>query len=484
MTCVRILCTILLSLFCSGLIEVTAQTTNQEKPNIIFILADDLGISDVNSFDLLERSFYETPNIDKLAKKGLRFMQAYTNAANCAPTRAAMISGQYFPNQPIYHVERPGAGRVEPGEMTSAENADELPLEKVTDAEMLQRAGYSTAFVGKWHVGSPPEYGPQQQGYEVNVGGSGHGNPGGWDGGYFEPNNNPQINDAKEREYLTDYLTRKAIDYITDNREGPFYLNLSFYTPHWPLQAPENVVEEYNQKAQDGGHHNATYAAMIESMDTNIGKILDTLEELEIADNTVVIFMSDNGGIGGYEYIEDRPESDNITVSGVTDNRPYKGRKTTYYEGGIRTPLIIYWPSNIEPGITTDEQVIGLDLYPTYLELAGLEEPEDYPLDGVSLTPLFENPGVSLDREALYWHFPGYPNSRWRTGPVSVIRSGPWKLLKFYETDHVELYNLQDDPGEQNNLTVQMPDQTIQLKEKLENWLTETNAPLPTWPDK
>jgi arylsulfatase A-like enzyme len=484
MTFVRILCTILLSLFCLGLIEVTAQTTNEEKPNILFILVDDLGVSDVNSFDDLGRTYYETPNIDQLGKEGLKFMQAYTNAANCAPTRAALLSGQYFPNQPIYHVGRPGGGRRVPGEMVSAQNADELPLEKITDAEMLQKAGYSTAFVGKWHLGSPPEFGPEQQGFHVNVGGSGHGNPSGWDGGYFEPNNNPKINDAKEGEYLTDYLTRKAIDYIIENKNGPFYLNLAYYTPHWPLQAPQQLVEKYQQKDPDRGHHNVIYAAMIESLDTNIGKVLNILDELGIAENTVVVFMSDNGGIGGYEFIEDRPEAENILSSGITDNSPYKGGKTTYYEGGIRTPLIIRWQDKIQPGSRTDEPVIGLDLYPTFLDLAGLEEPEDYPLDGVSLLPLFENPDHSLDREALYWHFPGYPNSRWRTGPVSVIRSGYWKLMKFYETDHVELYNMQNDPGEENDLTEQMPDQTIQLKEKLENWLKETNAPLPTWPDE
>lgn len=458
--------------------------SESNHPNIIFILADDLGITDINSFDPLERTFYETPNIDHLGEQGMKFLQAYTNAANCAPTRAAMLSGQYYPNQPIYHVGRPGGGRTEPGEMMSAENADELPLDKITDAEMLQQAGYATALIGKWHTGSPPEFGPKQQGYEVNIGGSGHGNPGGWDGGFFEPNNNPEINDAEEGEYLTDYLTRKAIDYITENREGPFYLNLSFYTPHWPLQAPAHLVEKYEQKEPDGGHQNATYAAMIESMDTNVGKIMDAIDELGIANNTMVIFMSDNGGIGGYEYIEGRPESDNIIVAGVTDNRPYKGGKTTYYEGGIRTPLMIRWPGVIEPGLATSEPVIGIDLYPTYLELAGIAQPENYQLDGVSLTSLFDNPNGSLNREALYWHFPGYPNSRWRTGPVSAIRSGPWKLLKFYETDHVELYNLEDDPGEENDLAEDMPEQRDEVKRQLETWLQETNAPMPSWPEE
>ncbi|MDX1638745.1 MAG: sulfatase [Balneolaceae bacterium] len=447
------------------------------------ILADDLGVADVNSFDPLDRTFYETPNLDRLAGEGMKFLAAYTNAANCSPTRAAMLSGQYYPNQPIYHVGRPGNGRTEPGEMISANNADELPLDKITDAEMLQKAGYSTALIGKWHVGNSPEFGPQQQGYEVNIGGSGAGNPSVWEGGYFEPNNNSEIDDAEEGEYLTNYLGRKAVEFITNNREGPFYLNLSFYTPHYPLQAPDHIVEKYRQKEPDRGHCNAEYAAMIESMDRNVGKIVDTLDELDIADNTVIFFMSDNGGIGGYEYIEDRPESDNILATGVTDNRPYKGGKTTYYEGGIRTPLIVRWPGVIEAGSSTSEPVIGIDLYPTYLELAGMEPPEDYKLDGLAFNPLFENPAVSLNREALYWHFPGYPNSRWRTGPVSAVRSGPWKLLKFYETDEVELYNVEDDPGEENDRSDERPEQRDRLHSHLEQWLQQTGAPMPSWPD-
>jgi len=478
----RIFYALILLLLSYGMTRDYADTEQQQKPNIIFILADDLGVSDVNSFDELGRTYYETPNIDKLAREGMKFMQAYTNAANCAPTRAAMLSGQYYPNQPIYHVGRPGAGRVESGEMISAENADELPLEKITDAEILKRAGYKTALIGKWHIGVPPEYGPQQQGYDVNIGGTGEGNPTAWEGGYFQPNNNSEISDANEGEYLTDYLTRKAVEFISENRNGLFYLNMAYYTPHLPLHAPDSLVQKYEQKQPDRGHDNPTYAAMIELLDTNVGKIVNAVDGLGIAENTLIIFYSDNGGLGGYEFLG--IEGENVYIQGVTDNSPLKSGKTTYYEGGIRSPFIARWPGRIEPGSTSKEPVIGIDFYPTYLELAGLSEPENYELDGVSIVPLFNNPDADLTREAMFWHFPGYPNSRWRTGPVSVVRSGPWKLMKFYATDQIELYNLSDDPYEENNLAEQMPDQIKMMKRKLEIWLAETDAPFPSWPQE
>lgn len=376
------------------------------KPNIIFIMADDLGFSDVNSFDPLGRNFYETPNIDQLGRQGMKFIQAYTNAANCAPTRAALVSGQYFPNQPIYHVGDSG-----PGDMIPAENAHYLPTEKITEAEMLKQAGYTTALIGKWHLGDPPEHGPQQQGYDVNIGGYSAGNPGSWEGGYFQPNNNPYIKDAREGEYLTDYLTRKTVEFIDEHKGDPIYLNLTYYTPHSPFQAPEHLVEKYKQKKGDRGHSHPTYAAMIESLDTNVGKIMAALDELKLAENTIVIFYSDNGGRGGYGFLGHEKAN-------VTDNAPLKGGKGTFYEGGIRVPLIIRWPEVIKPGTTSQEPVYTIDFYPTYLQLAGIEAPNQYQLDGQSLMPLFTNPGATLDRQSMYWHFPGYPNNPWRTTPV------------------------------------------------------------------
>lgn len=356
--------------------------------------------------------------------------------------------------------------------MIPAPNADVLPLNKITIAEALQRAGYTTGFIGKWHIGNPPETGPRQQGFDINVGGYEAGNPRAWEGGYFRPDNNPYISDAGKDEYLTDYLTRKAISFITDHRSEPFYLQLSYYTPHSPFQAPEQLVEKYRHKKGTGGHTNPVYAAMIESLDRGVGQLMKTLDELGIAGNTIFIFYSDNGGRGGYGFLGH--EENNIT-----DNAPLKGGKGTFYEGGIRVPLIVRWPEVIAPGTRSSEPVTSIDFYPTFLEAAGIEKPENYLLDGISLMPLFKNPDAALARRYLYWHFPGYPNSPWRTTPVSVIRSGPWKLMTFYETGKVELYNLDKDIGEQQNLAGEQSEVRYKLQNQLGAWLEHTDAPLP-----
>lgn len=443
-----------------------------DPPNVVFILADDLGWTDVNAFDPQGRTYYETPHIDELATEGLRFTEAYTNAANCSPTRAALISGQYFPNQPIYHVGTSGEGPMIP-----AENADSLPPEKVTVAEALKQTGYHTALLGKWHIGSPPETGPEAQGFDVNVGGYHAGNPGGWEGGYFAPNNNPYIGDAREGEYLTDYLTRKATTYIEDHSEEPFFLYLSYYTPHSPFQAPEDRIANYREKPGQGGHHDPTYAAMIESLDRGVGRITATLDSLGLAEETIVVFYSDNGGRGSYR---DLGQDHN----GITDNSPLKGGKGSFYEGGIRVPLIVRWPGVTEAGTRTDEPVTSIDFYPTFLEAAGIEAPEGYSLDGLNLRPLLENPSGSLNREALFWHFPGYPNNPWRTTPVSVIRSGNWKLMKFYQSGRLELYNLEEDVGETANLSEERPEKRSELHGRLQGWLEKTDAPMPRHPEE
>jgi arylsulfatase A-like enzyme len=444
-----------------------AISQKNKKPNIIFVLADDLGWTDINTFDPMHRGYYETPHIDKLAKQGMKFNQAYSNAANCSPTRAALISGQYYPHQPIYHVGTPSQGK-----MISAPNAHALPQDRITIAEALKQAGYRTGFIGKWHIGEPPTTGPEQQGFDINVGGYNAGNPGGWEGGYFQPNNNPYIHDAKEGEYLTDYLTRKANDFIEENRKGPFYLQLSYYTPHSPFQAPEQLVQKYKQKKVIDGHGNPVYATMIESMDRGVGQLMNKLNDLGIAENTIFIFYSDNGGRGGYGFLGH--EENNIT-----DNSPLKGGKTTFYEGGIRVPLIVRWPEVIEPGTQSEEPVISIDFYPTFLDAAGIGTPENYLLDGLSLISLFKNPDTTLDRQSLYWHFPGYPNNSWRTGPVSVIRYDSWKLMKFYETNKIELYNLNQDISEQHNLVNDRPKIHQKLQNQLEKWLEQNHAPMP-----
>jgi arylsulfatase A-like enzyme len=438
-----------------------------DKPNIVFVLADDLGWADVNRFDPKGRTFYETPNIDRLASQGMTFTAAYTNAANCSPTRAALLSGQYYPNQPVYHVGDPSRGKMIP-----VPNDLTLPAGKITIAESLKKAGYTTALIGKWHIGNPPRTGPKQQGFDVNIGGYKAGNPNGWPGKYFAPNNNPYIDDAKEGEYLTNYLTRKAVEFVKAHKDEPFYLQLSYYTPHAPYQAPKSLVEKYKQKEGEGGHDHPTYAAMIELLDRGVGRLMQALQQAGIEQNTIFVFYSDNGGKGSYDRLGRQR-------SGITDNDPLKSGKGSFYEGGIRVPLVVRWPGVTEPGSVTDEPVIGIDFYPTFLEAAGLGEPENYQLDGVSLMPVLRNREAELDREHLYWHFPGYPNAAWRTGPVSVIRSGPWKLMKFYEGPTLKLYNLSDDLGEHHDRAEDRPKVRKRLHRQLKQWLTKVDAPMP-----
>ena len=445
-----------------------AQEAEHRPPNILFVLADDLGWTDVGVFDPEQRGFYETPHLDRLAAQGMMFTQAYTNAANCSPTRAALMSGQYYPHQPVYHVGSPSQGKMIP-----AENAHHLPVEKVTIAEALQQGDYASALIGKWHIGDPSDgTGPLEQGFDVNIGGYRAGNPGAWEGAYFQPNSNPYIDDAQEGEYLTNYLTRKAVRFIEEHQQGPFYLQLSYYTPHSPLQAPEARTQKYQQKEGAGGHDNATYAAMIASLDRGVGRLMRALDRLGLADETIVVFYSDNGGHGGYDDLGRQDD-------GITSNAPLKAGKGSFYEGGIRVPLIVRWPGVIRAGAQCDEPVTGIDFYPTFLEVAGLEKPVGYLLDGTSLQPLFREAEASLDREALFWHFPGYPNAAWRTSPVSVIRSGPWKLMKFYETGQLELYNLSEDLGEQRSLAAARPEKRRQLHDRLTRWLRQNDAPMP-----
>ena len=453
-----------------------AQSDADERPpNIVFILVDDLGYTDVNPFTFQPDHYYETPNVTRLAGQGMTFTSAYTNAANCAPTRAALMSGQYYPLQPIYTVNSGARGTASERKLIPAENETTLPTEKTTIAEQLSEAGYSTAFMGKWHLGAPGETGPRQQGFDVNVGGTHSGHPS-WEGAYFQPNNNPEIDDAREGEYMTDYLFRKADAYIRRHRDEPFYLQLSPYSVHVPLQAPDSRIAPFKEKSPVGQHNNPTYAAMIKSVDRGVGRIMRTLDSLGLKKNTLLVFYSDNGGLGGYRSI-------GLEKNGITDHAPLKGGKGSFYEGGIRVPLIVRWPGVTRPGTTNDEPVTSIDFYPTLLEVAGADSPDEYPLSGTSMVPLLERSTARLDREHLYWHFPGYLQAYgpgdWRTTPVSVIRSGPWKLMKFYEGNRLELYNLDADIGETRNLAEERPEKRDQLLNQLNEWLETRDAPLP-----
>lgn len=459
----------------------SAQPTQGESPpNIVFVLVDDLGYTDVNPFTFHPDRYYETPNVTRLAGQGMMFTNAYTNAANCAPSRAALMSGQAYPLQPIYTVNSGARGDAENRGLIPVENETTLPLEKITIAEQLQDAGYATAFMGKWHLGAPPEAGPKQQGFDVNVGGTAAGHPS-WEGAYFRPNNNPEIDDAEAGEYMTDYLFRKAEAYIRQHQDEPFYLQLSPYSVHVPLQAPESRIAPFKEKRPVGGHNDPTYAAMIKSIDRGVGRIMGTLDELGLEENTLVVFYSDNGGLGGYRSM-------GLEENGVTDHVPLKGGKGSFYEGGIRVPLIVRWPGVTRPGTTTDEPVLGSDFFPTLLDVAGIEPPSNYPISGTSFVPILESAGATLDREALYWHFPGYLQAygpgNWRTTPVSVVRSGSWKLMRFYENNRLELYNLDTDIGETENLAQERPEKRKELVGRLDAWLQRTDAPMPRRKEK
>ncbi|MEX0866772.1 MAG: sulfatase [Pirellulales bacterium] len=438
-------------------------------PNIVLILADDLGYADLGC---MGSEYYETPHIDALARDGVRFTSAYTNAPNCAPTRAALLSGRQYPNNPIYTVGSGARGNADRRKLIPADNDTTLPTEFFTLAEALQGAGYRTCHVGKWHLGTPGEAGPQEQGFDVNIAGNHSGSP---QGGYFSPYRNPQLENSGPRgEYLTDRLTDEAIQFIEDNRDKPFFLYMSHYAVHTPIQAKPSLTRKYADKTGRRGHDNAAYAAMIESLDDSVGRLWETLQRLDLADNTWVVFYSDNGGLGGYG-----PQASNIT-----HNFPLRGGKGMLYEGGIRVPLLIRHPSGTPRGATCDVPVTSIDFYPTLLELCGVEPPAGVALDGESIVPLLKDPAAGrLKRQALTWHFPGYlqgyGTSDWRTTPAGAIRLGNYKLIEFFEDGTLELYNLADDVGEKNNLVEAKPEVAKKLHNALVAWREQVQAPMP-----
>ena len=426
-----------------------------KKPNFVFILIDDLGWKDLG---FMGSRYYETPNIDRLADQGIIFTSAYTNAPNCAPTRACLLSGQYTPRHGVYTVGSSERGKAHLRKLIPVQNRTTLDPKIVTIAEALKPAGYVCGHFGKWHLGGGPKFAPTSQGFDVEFQrdhGKGHFNPAG--------------------EYLTDRLTDKAIDFIEENKHKPFFVYLAHHAVHTPIQAKKKMIEKYKNKQGSNGQsvrtpqgNNPTYAAMIESVDQSVGRTMDKLDSLGLANNTVVFFFSDNGG-----------------VVGITSMEPLKGGKGMLYEGGIRVPLIVRWPRKVKPGNICDVPVIGIDFYPTILEMAGAPKPSGQVLDGESILPLLTQSGT-LKRKAIFWHFPAYLQTNhgwkgiWRTTPAGAVRKGSWKLIEYFEDDTLELYNLKDDIGEQNNLAVTMPAKTKQLHELLKNWRKSINAPVPT----
>ncbi|MFT5470910.1 MAG: arylsulfatase A [Verrucomicrobiales bacterium] len=445
-------------LLCFLFLGASCARAAEKPPNILFILIDDLGWMDLSCQG---NPNLHTPNIDRFAKQGMRFTDAYAAAPVCSPTRAAIMTGfspaRLHLTNHLPHQERftPENSNLLPAEMTN-----QLPLENITIAERLRDdAGYATAFIGKWHLysGKKSEFAPQHQGFDINIGGCANGGP----PTFFDPYRIDFLEDRKKGEYLPDRLADEAISFMRDQTEAakPFYVALFNYTVHWPMEAPENLVEKYKNRPLKG-YRDHRYAAMIEAMDSAIGRVLEELDQLEIADETLVVFTSDNGPFGG-----------------VGDARPLRADKGHLYEGGIRVPLIVRWPGIVDPGTVSAVPVISTDFYPTLLDAAGLEPLESYPGDGENLQQLLAGEG-KLKRDAIFWH---YPNFAWHRGNRlgSAIRMGDFKLLNFFDDDSVELYNLKDDLGEKKNLADEQPELAARMKTRLADWRESSGAKSP-----
>jgi len=425
-----------------------------KKPNFVFFLVDDLGWKDSSTYG---SKCYETPNLDKLAKQGMLFTDAYAAAAVCSPTRASILTGKYPARLHLTHAI--GVPAQTDRKLLAPNWTQYMSLNEVTIAEALKPAGYISGSFGKWHVEGTPKYYPSLQGFDDTS---------------FERHivdkfypyyTNPPYPEGEEGEYITDRLTDDSVKFIEKNKDKPFFLYLSHYAVHVPIQSKQELIDKYSQKDECncGEHRNHPYAAMIQSVDESLGAVMDKLTELGIDDRTVVIFMSDNGGL-----------------SSVTSNAPLRSGKASEFEGGIREPMVIKWPGVTKPGTVCSEPVISTDFYPTMLEMAGLPLMPQQHVDGVSIVPLLKQTG-KLGREAIYWHFPHY-HSTFVT-PWSAVRKGDWKLIEYFENEgdaRWALYNLKDDIGEQNNLALTNTAKRDELKSMLENWQTAVGAQIPT----
>jgi arylsulfatase A-like enzyme len=440
----------------------TAQAApSNGRPNIVFILADDLGWTDLACYG---SKFYETPNIDKLAAQGMKFT-SYHNCQNCQPTRAALMSGQYSPRSGVYTVGEIGRFEWQSRPLRPVDNVTALPLDKITVAQQLKSTGYATGIFGKWHLGEDAEHHPSKRGFDEAIVSMGK---------HFNFVTKPKV-DYPKGTYLADFLTDKAVDFITRHKTEPFFLYLPHFGVHAPHESRDDDRDHFKDKPAVGGHHSAVYAGMIYAVDRSVGRVMKTLDDLGLADNTVVIFSSDNGGVGGYHREGLKGGGD------ITDNFPLRSGKGSLYEGGTRDPFIVRWPGVVAAGSTCDVPTIHVDVYPTFLELAGAATPAQK-LDGESMVKLFRNSSSPLQREAIYQHFPGYLGAgpgEWRTTPVGTIQVGEWKLMEFFEDGRLELYNLRDDIGEQKNLASAMPDKAKELHEKMLAWRQSVGAKMP-----
>ncbi|MFB3826469.1 MAG: sulfatase [Bryobacteraceae bacterium] len=424
------------------------------RPNIIIFLVDDLGWADVGCDG---STFYETPNVDRLASQGVRFTNGYAACPVCSPTRASIMTGKY-PARLHLTDWIPGRRQWPTSKLLAPQFEQQLALDETTIAEMLKPLGYTSAAIGKWHLGGG-SYLPEHQGFDLNIGGTERGSP----PSYFPPYRIPGLEPRSERDYLTDNLTARAEQFIESNRSKPFFLYLSHFAVHLPIGAKPEVAAKYRAKKVTGEQKHPEYAAMVEGMDDSMGRILAKLDELGIANDTVIFYLSDNGGLR-YEGKSTAP---------ITSNAPLRAGKGHLYEGGIRVPTIVRWPGKLPAGVVNDTPVCSVDLLPTIAEMTGAKRGV---VDGVSLTPALRK-GGALKRDALYWHYPHYSNQG--GVPGGAVRQGDWKLIEFYEDGHVELYNLRDDPGERNNLAPKLKQKAAELRKKLDDWRRSVNAVMP-----
>lgn len=470
----------------SFLFHSPAPATDSDRPNVIVFLVDDMGWTDANTYG---SDLYQTPNIDRLGRTGVKFTDAYSACTVCSPTRGALMTGM---NPGRTNLTDWIHGAWEDFSKNEREQYKLMPpdwtqrLEKkyTTIAETLDAEGYKTAHLGKWHL-TPSlqsdgisrqdvrKYFPKQHGFDVNVAGNQWGKPGSYYWPYRRGGGGPMQTrvanfppmEKHQGEYLTYMLTDEAVGLLQQWQDEPFFMYMSHYAVHTPIQGPGELKVEYQRHIQEKGgkqeltHDNAEYAAMIEAMDTSLGRIMGKLRELGIAGETVIMFTSDNGG---------HP---------VTENDPLRAYKGSAYEGGVRVPMIIRWPGQTPKGGVSDEPVITHDLYPTILEMTGTpgDPAHNEKVDGRSLTSILRDPDASLDRDALYWHYPHYH----RANPYSAVRAGKWRLIHFYLDDRVELYNLEEDIGETNDLSDKRPEKTKQLNAKLDAWREKVDAQPP-----
>lgn len=455
-----------------------AATTTAPRPNVLLIVADDLGYMDIGANN--PHTFYETPSIDSLARQGLRFTSAYAACSVCSPTRASLLTGKYPTRTGITDY----IGAAQPEQWTRATPllpaaySEKLALDETTLAEAFKAGGYATFFAGKWHLG-PEGHWPQQQGFDFNLGGWDRGGPYGGNK-YFSPYGNPSLSDGPPGEHLPDRLAVETAKFIKTHRGGPFFAMLSFYSVHLPLMARADLQQKYEAKAAAQAasepkfgrerksklrlvQDHAVYAGMVEAMDQAIGKVLRALQEAGVADRTIVIFTSDNGGLstGG---------------NPPTSNLPLRGGKGWAYEGGVREPFLMVAPGVTRAGSVTDAVIISPDLYPTLLELAGLPARPDQHVDGVSFAPALR--GQTVTRGPVFWHYPHYGNQG--GAPYGAVREGNWKLIEWYEDGSLELFNLAEDLGEQKNLSAAEPARAHELLQKLRAWRASTGAQMPT----